>query len=250
MGVSTRKLFRDDAVVLRTFKLGEADAIVSLLGRQRGRYRAMAKGLRRTSSKFGARLAPFSHVDLQLIEGRAELHTVTQAVGLHLSGGQISSDWPAYTAACVIAEAAERLVPEDHQPDLDVFQLTLGAFRALAETDLPAVLVMDSYLLRGMKSAGWAPSLSECASCGKGGDHRAFAVAAGGAVCADCRPGGATVPAPASLALMRALEAGDWANATAADQRQRTEAAGLIAAHFQWHSERPLKTLKYVPHQS
>ncbi len=88
MGVSTRKLFRDDAVVLRTFKLGEADAIVSLLGRQRGRYRAMAKGLRRTSSKFGARLSPFSHVDLQLIEGRAELHTVTQAVGLHLSGGR------------------------------------------------------------------------------------------------------------------------------------------------------------------
>jgi DNA repair protein RecO (recombination protein O) len=49
---------------------------------------------------------------------------------------------------------------------------------------------------------------------------------------------------------MRALEAGDWSNATAADPRQRTEAAGLIAAHFQWHSERPLKTLKYVPHQS
>jgi DNA repair protein RecO (recombination protein O) len=250
VGVSTRKLFRDDAVVLRTYKLGEADAIVSLLGRQRGRYRAMAKGLRRTSSKFGARLSPFSHVDLQLIEGRAELHTVTQAVGLHLSGGAIAADWTAYTAACVIAEAAERLVPEDHQPDLDVFQLTLGAFRALAETDLPAVLVMDSYLLRGMKTAGWAPSLDECASCGKGGDHRAFAVAAGGAVCGDCRPGGATVPKPASIELMRALEKGDWANATAADPRQRSEAAGLIAAHFQWHSERPLKTLKYVPHQS
>jgi DNA repair protein RecO (recombination protein O) len=58
------------------------------------------------------------------------------------------------------------------------------------------------------------------------------------------------VPAPASIELMRALEAGDWANARTADARQRSEAAGLIAAHFQWHSERPLKTLKYVPHQS
>ncbi|WP_199040473.1 DNA repair protein RecO [Glycomyces salinus] len=248
MGVGTRKLFRDDAVVLRTFKLGEADSIVSLLGRGRGRFRAVAKGLRRTSSKFGARLAPFGHVDLQLIEGRGELHTVTQAVGLHLSGGKISADWTAYTAACVIAEAAERLVPEDHQPDLDVFQLTLGAFRALVETGLPPLLVMDSYLLRGMKTAGWAPSLSECASCGKDGEHRAFAVPAGGAVCRDCRPGGAAVPTPASMELMRALEIGDWKHAAEADGRERTEAAGLIAAHFQWHSERPLKTLKYVPH--
>jgi DNA repair protein RecO (recombination protein O) len=235
-------------VVLRTFKFGEADSIVSLLGRRHGRFRAVAKGLRRTSSKFGARLAPFGHVDLQLIEGRGELHTVTQAVGLHLSGGAISASWPAYTAACVIAEAAERLVPEDDQPDIDVFQLTLGAFRALAETRLPAVLVMDSYLLRGMKSAGWAPALTQCASCGKEGEHRAFAVAAGGAVCRDCRPGGAAVPAPASLALMRALEAGDWEEAVAADGRERSEAAGLIAAHFQWHSERPLRSLKYVPH--
>ncbi|WP_232822548.1 DNA repair protein RecO C-terminal domain-containing protein, partial [Glycomyces dulcitolivorans] len=80
------------------------------------------------------------------------------------------------------------------------------------------------------------------------GRHRAFAVAAGGAVCGDCRPGGASVPATASLDLMRALESGDWASATAADPRQRGEAAGLIAAHFQWHSERPLRTLKYVPH--
>lgn len=248
MGVGTRKLFRDDAVVLRTFKLGEADSIVSLLGRSRGRFRAVAKGLRRTSSKFGARLAPFGHVDLQLIEGRGELHTVTQAVGVRLCGGAISADWASYTAACVIAEAAERLVPEDHQPDLDVFRLTLGGFRALAETDLPALLVMDSYLLRGMKSAGWAPSLNECASCGRDGDHRAFAVAAGGAVCRDCRPGGASVPTPASMELMRALEAGDWKRAALADGRQRAEAAGLIAAHFQWHSERPLRTLKYVPH--
>ncbi|THV43621.1 DNA repair protein RecO [Glycomyces buryatensis] len=248
MGVSTRKLFRDDAVVLRTFKLGEADSIVSLLGRERGRFRAVAKGLRRTSSKFGARLAPFGHVDLQLIEGRGELHTVTQAVGLHLPGAAISGDWAAYTAACVIAEAAERLVPEDHQADLDVFQLTLGAFRALAETSLPPVLIMDSYLLRGMKSAGWAPSLKQCASCGTDGEHRAFSVAAGGAVCANCRPGGASVPAPASMELMRALEIGDWSHATTADGRQRSEAAGLIAAHFQWHSERPLRTLKYVPH--
>ena len=63
-------LYRDEAVVLRTHKLGEADRIITLLTRHHGRVRAVAKGVRRTSSKFGARLEPFSHVDLQFAEGR------------------------------------------------------------------------------------------------------------------------------------------------------------------------------------
>ncbi|QSB07058.1 DNA repair protein RecO [Natronoglycomyces albus] len=242
-----RKFFRDDAVVLRTYKLGEADSIVSCFGRKTGRFRAVAKGLRRTSSKFGARLAPFGHVDLQLIEGRSGLHTVTQAVGMHLNGGVISSDWSRYTSACSIAEAVERLVPEDNEPEVELFQLTLGAFRALAETDLPGPLVLDSYLLRGMKTAGWSPELTNCATCGGEGEHRAFSVPAGGAVCSDCRPPGSSIPSAPAVALMRALDQGQWADVVDTGVRERNEAAGLIAAHFQWHSQRPLHTLTYVP---
>lgn len=242
-----RKFFRDDAVVLRTYKLGEADSIVSCFGRQTGRFRAVAKGLRRTSSKFGARLAPFGHVDLQIMQGRGQLHTVTQAVGMHLSGGTISSSWAGYTAACSIAEAAERLVPEDNEPEVEIFQLTLGAFRALAESSLPPPLILDSYLLRGMRAAGWSPELTNCATCGIEGEHRAFSISAGGAVCSDCRPQGSTIPALPTVELMRALDQGNWEHATAAQSRERNEAAGLIAAHFQWHSQRALHTLTYVP---
>ena len=71
-------LYRDEAVVLRTHKLGEADRIITLLTRQHGRVRAVAKGVRRTTSRFGSRLEPFTHVDLQLAEGR-NLDIVTQA---------------------------------------------------------------------------------------------------------------------------------------------------------------------------
>ena len=77
------RTYRDEAVVLRTWKLGEADRIISLFTREHGKVRAVAKGIRRTGSKFGSRLEPFGHVDVQLAEGRGTLVTVTQAESLH-----------------------------------------------------------------------------------------------------------------------------------------------------------------------
>ncbi|MGH8880679.1 MAG: DNA repair protein RecO, partial [Stackebrandtia sp.] len=177
-----RRFFRDDAIVLRIHKLGEADHIVSLLGRHSGRMRAVAKGVRRTSSKFGARLSPFGHIDLQLIEGR-NLHTVTQVVGIDLYGRRIAEDYPSYTVACAISETAEKLTPEEHEPSLRIFQLTLGALRALSESAHPPPLVLDAYLLRAMGASGWAPALRECAICVSKGEHRAFSVASVGCVC-------------------------------------------------------------------
>lgn len=240
-----RKFFRDDAIVLRVHKLGEADHIVSLLGRNTGRMRAVAKGVRRTSSKFGARLSPFGHIDLQLIEGR-NLHTVTQVVGIDLYGRRIAEDYQRYTVACAISETAEKLTPAEHEPALRIFQLTLGAMRALAEAAHAAPLVLDAYLLRAMGTSGWAPALRECAVCGTRGDHRAFSVAAGGCVCRDCRPAGSTHPSPASVELMRALESGDWRTADASEQSARNEASGLVSAHLQWHLEHSVRSLSYV----
>ena len=101
-------LYRDEAVVLRTQKLGEADRIVTLLTRHHGRVRAVAKGVRRTGSRFGARVEPFSHVDLQLYEGRS-LDTVTQAETLEPYGERIAADYGRYTAGTAVLETAERL---------------------------------------------------------------------------------------------------------------------------------------------
>ena len=91
-------LYRDEAVVLRVQKLGEADRIVTLLTRRNGRVRAVGKGVRRTTSRFGARLEPFSHVDLQLYTGR-NLDIVVQAEGLTPFGQELVADYARYTAA-------------------------------------------------------------------------------------------------------------------------------------------------------
>lgn len=244
-----RQLLRDDAVVLRVQKIGESDRIITLLTRRHGRLRAVAKGVRRTTSRFGARLEPFGHVDLQLAmagqHGRS-LHTVSQVEGVDLFGKRFIDDYPRYTAASAIAETAERLTPVEEEPALRLFLLTLGALRALGAAERAATLVLDAYLLRAMGFAGWAPALTGCAVCGTPGRHRAFSVPAGGIVCPDCRPPGAVHPSPATLELMAALAGGDWPVADAAQPPVRRECSGLVAAHLQWHLERALRSLPLV----
>ena len=237
-------LYRDEAVVLRVQKLGEADRIITLLTRQHGRVRAVAKGVRRTRSRFGASVEPFSHVDLQLWEGKGGLDTVTQADSLTAYGGGLVVDYGRYTAGTAVLETAERLTAEEREPSLRLFLLVIGALRALTERD-PG-LVLDAFLLRAMSVAGYAPALADCARCGAPGPHRAFAVAAGGAVCAGCRPAGAASPSPAALALMSELLTGDWDRAGTSETRIRREASGLVAAHLQWHLERGLRSLPLV----
>lgn len=240
------RLFRDDGVVLRVQKLGEADRIATVLTREHGRIRAVGRGVRRTSSRVGARLEPFGYVDLQIAESRSGLHTVSQVEGIALFGGVIAADYPRYTAASAVAETAERLTPEEGEPALRLFQLTLGALRALAAGEHAPPLVLDAYLLRAMGYAGWAPALTECAVCGNPGSHRSFSVPAGGCVCPTCRAPGAAHPSPAAIGLMVALTNGDWPAADEVDAPVRREASGLVAAHLQWHLERGLRSLPLV----
>ncbi len=157
-----RQLYRDDAVVVRVQKLGESDRIITLLTRRHGRLRAVARGVRRTASRFGARLEPFGHIDVQLAgspEGvGSSLHAVSQVEAIKLYGKTLLTDYPRYTAASAICETAERLTPVEREPSLRLFQLTLGALKALAAGEHASSLVLDAYLLRGMSVAGWAPA--------------------------------------------------------------------------------------------
>src|SRR3712207_5319759 len=190
MSTTPKSLYRDEGVVLRTQKLGEADRIVTVLTRRHGKVRAVAKGVRRTKSKFGARLEPFSHVDLQLYTGRS-LDIVSQAESIRSYGSAICTDYPAYTAGTAVLETAERLTAEEREPSLRLFLLVVGALRALAGAEHEATLVLDAFLLRAMSVAGYEPALTECARCAAPGPHRAFSVPAGGVVCLRCRPAGA-----------------------------------------------------------
>ena len=239
------RLYRDHAVVLRQHKLGEADRIVTLLTRQYGLVRAVAKGVRRTKSKFGARLEPFAHIDVQLYPGRS-LDVITQVQTLDAFATDIVDDYGRYTTACTILETAERLSGEERAPAPRLHRLTVGALRAVSDQVRPPELVLDAFLLRAMGFAGWAPALDECARCAAPGPHRAFHVAAGGAVCVHCRPPGAATPSPGVLDLMAALDRGDWEFAETVAAGVRSQASGLVAAHLQWHLERQLRTLPLI----
>ena len=200
------RLYRDRAVVLRQHKLGEADRIVTLLTRQHGLVRAVAKGVRRTRSKFGSRLEPFAHIDVQLHPGR-NLDIVTQVVSIDAFAADIVSDYGRYTSACAILETAERLAGEERAPVPDLHRLTIGALRAVADATRPRELVLDAYLLRAMSIAGWAPALRECARCGSPGPHSAFHVPSGGALCPDCRSGSSGSVRPDGAARVRSSAA-------------------------------------------
>ena len=190
-------LYRDEAVVLRTHKLGEADRIITLLTRHHGRVRAVAKGVRKTTSRWGSRLEPFTHVDLQLAVGRS-LDIVTQAETIEPFASGLGVDYARYTAGTVMLETADRLVTEEGQPAVQQFLLLVGGLRAMtagdSDTRRGANQVLDSYLLRSLAVAGYAPSFSHCARCGDEGPHKAFSPSAGGALCPDCRVPGSASP--------------------------------------------------------
>jgi DNA repair protein RecO (recombination protein O) len=283
--------YRDDGVVLRTQKLGEADRIITVLTRQNGRVRAVAKGVRRTKSRFGGRLEPFTHVDVLIHPGRS-LDIIMQAEVIRAYGKPLATDYPRYTAGTAMLETAERLTPVEKEPAIRQFLLLIGGLRALGEAlepdqfddrgdtpDSPDAdgtgreaaedgraeaaagesagtslsepreprLVLDSYLLRSLALEGYAPALQECARCGTADTPLvAFAVAAGGMVCANCRPPGAASPAPQTVALLRALVRGDWNLAMRSERRHRVECSGLVAAYLQWHLEHSIRSLRHV----
>jgi DNA repair protein RecO (recombination protein O) len=234
--------YRDEAVVLRTHQLGEADRIVTMLGRRRGKIRAVAKGVRRTTSRFGSRLEPFMVVDLQCYEGRS-LDVIQQAESLGAYGSPIAADYSTFTAANVIVETADRLTDEASLPQ---YLLLVGALRSLARGEHGASLTLDSYLLRALSIAGWAPSFADCAVTGEPGPHTAFVAQLGGVVADAVAPPGAPRLTPATLALLGALLTGDWTAAEEAPTDTRAQASGVIAAYTQWHLERGLKSLNHL----
>jgi DNA repair protein RecO (recombination protein O) len=238
-------LYRDTGVVLRVQKLGEADRIITLITQKHGKVRAVAKGVRRTTSRFGARVEPFAHIDAQFYTGRT-LDVITQVQTLDAFGAGIVGDYQRYTAACVVLETADRLSAEEGEPVFRLYLLVAGALRAFADGHRDPSLVLDAFLLRAMAFAGWAPAVSECARCNEPGPHASFSVPAGGSVCPRCRPPGSASPAAETLTLLEALIHGVWTVADGASSAARREGSGLVAALLQWHLERQLRSLPLV----
>jgi DNA repair protein RecO (recombination protein O) len=239
-------LYRDQGIVLRTYKLGETDRIVHLLSQGRGKVRAVAKGVRRPGSRFGGRLEPFSHVDLQLYEGR-NLDIIGQAE-LITPFAAVREDWIRSACGSAVVEAADQLAQMGERSN-PLFLLVLDTLRVLAQGPAHPPLVLDAYLFRLASVAGYHPYLDACASCGAPGDHGVFHIAAGGALCQRCAPPGTRPLAGPTRRLLSGLLTGDMAaigNAEA-EPRTRRAAGSIVHAFLSYHLERPLKSWDLVP---
>jgi len=176
-------LYRDQGVVLRTIRLGESDRIVTLVTQAHGKVRAVAKGVRKTKSRFGGRLEPTSHVSLLLYEGR-ELD-LTQAEALdHFR--VIREDLDRLARATTMLEAVDQ-VAQERQPGARLYQMLVGALRALAAHNAP--LLVPGFFLKLLALEGFQPILDGCASCGTPEPLVAFDLVVGGALCPACARG-------------------------------------------------------------
>lgn len=242
-------VYSDEAVVLRTTRLGEADRIVTLLSAGHGKIRAVAKGVRRPRSRFGARLEPFMRCRLQLFAGRSDLQIVTQAVEVSAYARPIAADYSRYVAANLMCETADKLIADDSGPQPAHYRLLIGALAALASGRLAPWQAAQSYELRALAQEGWRPRLSTCVVCGKGEPERDlafFSVPLGGMVCTLDQPGIAAQSRPLSHQGRQALTAlllGDWARCPVTENHQVTS---LVEEWAQYYLERPLHSARLL----
>lgn len=235
-------LYKEQGIVLRTMRLGEADRVVTFLTQGSGKVRAVAKGVRKTKSRFGGRLEPFTHVDLMLYRGR-ELDIVTQAETI-TSFRAICEDYARFAAAEVLAEATDRIVQE-RERSVRIFMLTLSTLRALAAGEEDPGLAADAFLLRLASMAGFRPVLDACAECGRPGPHAFFSIGQGGAVCGTCRVGGAARVGEATMPYLAGL-LDDRSHADAPEEARR-EGSGIVRAFLEYHLDRPLRAWAHLP---
>lgn len=171
-------LYRDSALVLRGWKLGESDRIVSMMGQESGKIRAVVKGVRKTKSRFGSRLEPLSLVSILCWKGR-ELDIVSQAETIELFRNT-REDLDRLYKANIILEAVEQVAQEQHC-DRDLYNLAVRVLRVL-EVDNPQML-LASFIWKLISLQGYRPQMDKCATCGLEGPMHGFDARLGGALC-------------------------------------------------------------------
>ena len=239
--------YREQAIVLRTWKLGETDRILSLLTAGRGKVRAVAKGVRRPGSRFGGRLEPYSTVDLQLYEGRS-LDGVNQAelVSAH---DAVRNDFARSACASVMVEVVDA-VAQEGQRDPRLYLLLQSALDALEAGPPRPETFLDAFLLRVAASEGFPVRAATCVACGRAGPHPYLSVVRGGSLCSDDAPAG-TKAVPLEATELLALLASDrWtalADVAAKDEAVRELAGRYVRAFVEHHLDRRLRGYELVP---
>jgi DNA repair protein RecO (recombination protein O) len=234
-------LYRDQGVVLRTFRLGEADRIVVLITEAHGKVRAVVKGVRKTKSRFGSRLEPMSHVALLMYQGRGELEVVTQAETLdHFRA--VREDLDRLAKATSMLEVIDQ-VAQEREPTPNLYRMIVGALRALSARDDP--LLVPAFFWKLLAQEGLSPVLDRCATCGATEDLVAFEVDEGGVLCRAHRQG---VPiSPEAIDIMRRILGGDLARVLGEpDGPAVHEVDHLAGRTVEHHLERRLRSLRLL----
>jgi DNA repair protein RecO (recombination protein O) len=243
-------LFRDKGVVLRTYRLGEADRIVVFLTERHGKVRAVAKGVRKTTSKFGARLEPLTHVDLLLWQGRSDLDIVNQVEVLG-SFRAVREDLERLPSGMALLEVTDHIAQERH-PDPRLYTMLVGALSTLADVDAAAdantdhTLVAPAFFLKALVLEGAGPLLSACATCGEpDGEVElvAFDLVSGGTLCRAHRSG-RPMSAPALLLLRRILGGDLAAVLSGPAPLGADEVAELATEAMEVHLDRRIRSVR------
>ncbi|HMQ25052.1 MAG TPA: DNA repair protein RecO [Acidimicrobiales bacterium] len=229
-------LYRDHGIVLRTHKLGEADRIVAFYTAGHGKVRAVAKGVRKTTSKFGARLEPTSHVAAQFYEGRT-LDIVTQVDTVdHFRA--LREDLDRFARASAMLEAVDQ-VSEDAPPSAALYQLLLRALRTLSARS--SNLVVAGFFWKLLALEGLRPSVDTCVRCGAPDGLVAFDLDEGGMLCRGCRRG--TAVSGEAVMLLQQILGGRLATALEAPPSPATTEVEVLATRaLEHHLERRLRS--------
>ena len=237
--------YRDQAVVLRKLDYGEADRIYTLLTREHGKVGAIAKGVRKTSSKLAHALGLYAHIDVLLAHGRS-LDVVAQAQ--LMPGARLQAEVERTAHAALIAEVAER-VTEDRHPVDGIYELTVFALEELAREIEPR-RASAYFLSNALELLGYAPQLSSCASCAKTLEpfETAFSPGAGGFLCGDCAEPGMILVSVAALKVLRLIAAGDIAlyRRLKLEPAVLSEVEAVLEAQLEHHLDRRLKSLQFL----
>jgi DNA repair protein RecO (recombination protein O) len=232
-------LYRDQGVVLRTIKLGEADRIVTIFTKGNGKVRAVAKGIRKTGSRFGGRLEPTSHVALQCYRGR-ELDIVTQVETIDANRA-LREHYGCLTHAVSMLEVVDQ-VAQERERNVAMYRMLVGALRTLAHS--PSPVVSTAFFWKLLSLEGFHPVLHGCARCGTdGGALVAFDLDDGGALCEPCGIGARRVT-PEAFAVLDGVLGGRLHHVLADPPSApvMAEVERLAISAVEYHCERRLKS--------
>ena len=235
------KTLRTEAVVLRGIRYGEADRILHLYTAQRGRVGAIAKGVRRTKSRFGGRLEPFFRLDLLLHEGRGELLTVTQATTVD-GYPRLRASGAALAAGARACDSVLRLL-DSAEPNPPAYNLLCRYLALLDDPGTPHAAsprTALSFRLKLALAAGFSPELASCARCGEAEHLAGFSGAAGGVVCTSCEAGAFPLSEQAHSFMVEAI-ARPLAEAPPAAEPELRQAERAIGETLEHHAHVQLR---------